>query len=126
MSIRTDDLAKAINAELDAYSEKVTEDVKASAKAASKFCLEEIKKNSPVLTGDYRKGWREKTSFENSQEIRQTVYNKTDYQLTHLLEHGHAKRGGGRVEGQPHIAPAEEATEKMFEKDIISRIGRRG
>ena len=33
-------------------------------------------------------------------------------------EHGHAKRGGGRVPGKSHIAPAEQAGIDQLEKDI--------
>ena len=46
------------------------------------------------------------------------VHNKTDYQLTHLLEKGHPKRGGGKVPAYPHIRPAELAAIKKFERAI--------
>ena len=124
MAIKPEELADAIAAELEAYSDRVTEDVKASAEKAANFCVDEVRRRSPVLTGDYQKGWRKQVSFENSNEIRFTIHNKTDYQLTHLLEHGHAKRGGGRVEAKKHISIAENETAEMFEKEVMTRLGR--
>lgn len=117
MKTTIDGLADAIAKELSEYSQDVTDGLKKSVKQVANECKDEIVQNSPVLTGSYKKGWGTKISYEASDDIRVTVRNKTDYQLTHLLEYGHAMPTGGRVEGKPHIRPAEEnAAEKLMQK----------
>ncbi len=116
--IRVEDLASAIEKELSAYSQEVTDGLKKEVKQVAKECKEEIQQNSPVLTGSYKKGWNSQVAYENQEDIRVVVRNKTDYQLTHLLENGHAKVTGGRVEGHPHIAPAEQNAEKKLLKKV--------
>ena len=108
------DLADAIAEELEQYSQDVTDGLKKEVKQVAKECKLEIQRNSPVLTGSYKKGWRDQVEYESRQDIRVVVRNKTDYQLTHLLENGHAKVNGGRVPGKPHIRPAEQNAEKKL------------
>ena len=57
------------------------------------------------------------------ESLELVVYSKSRYQLAHLLEHGHAKRGGGRTKASVHIAPAEEAGAKQLEDDIRKALG---
>ena len=120
MKCTIENLSKAIQQELAAYSQEITDGIKADCKQVAKECRAEIKQNSPELTGDYKKGWQVKTNFESRDDIRLTVHNKTDYQLTHLLENGHAGKGGtaeGSAPPHPHIAPAEQhAAEKLVDK----------
>ena len=73
---------------------------------------------APKDTGAYAKSWSVKSTRETSRSLEVTVYSRNRYQLAHLLEFGHAKRGGGRVPGRSHIAPAEQAGIDQLEKDI--------
>lgn len=112
--VSIEELADAVSQKLAEYSQDVTDGLKKEVKQVAKECKTEIQLNSPVLTGSYKKGWRDQVAFEDKEDIRVVVRNKTDYQLTHLLENGHAKVGGGRVQGIPHIRPAEQNAEKKL------------
>jgi hypothetical protein len=62
---------------------------------------------------------------ETAEKLEVIVYSPSKYQLAHLLEKGHAKRGGGRTKAIPHIAPAEEKAVKELEDEIKRAIGGR-
>lgn len=118
MRIKIDALADTIVKELELYTEDVTKGVKEKVTQVAKECKNEIKEKSPKRYGDYKKGWTQKKQFESKNDIRITVYNKTKPQLAHLLEKGHAKVGGGRVQGKPHIEPAEQNAIKKLENKV--------
>lgn len=90
----------------------------------SKEAVKKLRQNSPKgATGKYGKGWASKVETGRL-TVGATIYGKHGtYQLAHLLEHGHAKRGGGRnVDAIVHIKPVEEwAVNEAYER-IIDRL----
>lgn len=106
-------LHREIINQLQRYSRQVEEEVEELSKETAKALVQELKRTSPKKSGDYKKGWRSKKVGR-----KYVVFNKTEYRLTHLLEHGHAKRGGGRVEAKVHIAPAEERAISTFLSEV--------
>ena len=118
-----DNLAKTIMEGLQEYADLASEDVKAAVRKAGKNVKADIAANAPKRTGAYSKSWTVKTQKETANSLEVVVHSKTRYQLAHLLEHGHAKRGGGRVAGTPHIAPAEEKAIKELEEEITKKLG---
>lgn len=112
--IRPEELAVEIEAQLLAYSEEVSEQVKQDVMDVAKECVQEIKAKAPTKTGEYKRGWKVKKAYESPDDLRVVIYNSTKPQLAHLLEFGHAKVNGGRVEGIPHIYPAESSAEKKL------------
>lgn len=117
MSNRTvsiDEMAEAINEELQEYADLATEDMKEAVKKTAKSVKEGIQAGAPVESGAYKKSWATKATSESSDSIQMTVYSKNRYQLAHLLEKGHALRQGGRAKAYPHIAPAEAEGEELL------------
>ena len=122
-TVRIDQMADAIMQGLNEYAALATEDMKKAVKAASKTVRKEIQAGAPQKSGAYSKSWAVKTVRETANSLEQTVHSKNRYQLAHLLEHGHAKRGGGRVSGKAHIAPAEQMGIEQLENAIEKALG---
>ena len=117
-SVRIDQMANEIMKGLTEYADLATDEMKSAVKKAGKTVRDEIKVNAPKNTGKYASSWKAKTTQESSHVLQITVHSPRKYMVAHLLEHGHAKRGGGRVDGKPHIAPAESAGIEQLEADI--------
>ena len=111
MKVNIGNLNKAVNDMLETYCSEVAEVVDEALPKVGQDAVKELKQTSPNRTGDYAKGWAKKVEKERLGS-RLIVYNKTRYQLTHLLEKGHAKVDGGFVPGKPHIKPAQDKAEK--------------
>lgn len=116
--IKIADLADAVSRELAAYDQDVADGLKAEVQQVAKDMVTELKQTSPRNTGDYAKGWKARVEYESPEDIRVRVYNSKKPQLTHLLENGHAKQNGGRVNGTPHIGLAEQKAEKSLESKV--------
>lgn len=127
-AIRIEDMAVEISKLMEEYANKVDSDIKAEAKAVAKEAVKELKQTSPEGSGSrkghYKDGWVSKVEKENATSIDIKVHNKLKPGLTHLLEKGHAKRGGGRVEGKPHISKAEKNAIENYEKRLKARLSR--
>ena len=112
------EMASAVNKILEDYADLADDSMRKAVKKSAKTVKDEITANAPVRTGAYAKSWAAKTTKEDSHSLEITVHSKNRYQLAHLLEHGHAKRGGGRVSAQVHIAPAEQHGIEQLESEI--------
>jgi len=121
-TVRIDQLADAINEALQEYADLAAEDMKECIQDAGKTVKKEISSAAPRDTGKYRKSWRTQKTFEDSTRLTVTVHSPRRYFLTHLLENGHAKRGGGRISARPHIAPAEEKGEAQLVRDLERKL----
>ncbi|MGL4523532.1 MAG: HK97 gp10 family phage protein [Bacilli bacterium] len=118
MAIKIDALSQELTKAMAAYTKDIAEGMR---KATNKVTTEAVKElhslDDPKITGDYLKGWAKKKTIDGY-----TIHNKKKPGLTHLLEKGHAKRGGGRVNGIVHIRPVEERANKSFEDEVMKVI----
>jgi len=118
------DLERAVNDILQEFTVDVIKAAQESVTEVTKEAVKKLKQTSPKgRSGKYAKGWTRKVE-KTSTTVDSTIYGKTGtYQLAHLLEHGHARRGGGRnVDGIVHIKPVEEWAITEVEKRIREKV----
>lgn len=120
---------EAVFKEIGTHVEVVTEDtMREIAKETAQRIRTECRiKKGLHKTGRYASGWRyRKGRGWKGKMPGFTVYNETDYQLTHLLEFGHAIVNGkgyyGRTLGIPHIKPAERYAEEMIMRRLNQKL----
>jgi len=110
---------------LDTYATDVHEKVDNCCMNVAKEGAHKLQQTSPKRSGKYAKSWAVKEVAGGGGVTQSTwvIHNKKYYRLTHLLEKGHAKRGGGRVKAYPHIKPVEEWAQNELPKELIDKLG---
>lgn len=118
-----DTLAADVMKILDDYEADVTKLTKEEAKKVGQKGVQSLRSSSGVFggTGKYASGWRS-TVEENRFGAKATLHNARLPGLPHLLENGHAKRGGGRVHGTVHIEPVERELDRVFTQDLEAAL----
>jgi len=125
--IRVDELVNAVMSELDDFGGYVTNTaIRAAVKKTSEEAVKELKSTSPRRTGEYAASWTsDPANRPKAEQYSEIVYSEAPhYRLTHLLEKGHRKRGGGSVSAIPHIGPVEAALGEKIEKFLKEEVNK--
>jgi len=122
MNTTVDNMSNDIMKILNTYNQLVDDKVEKSVASVAKIAKSEVRLTSPTKTGRYGNSWRIKS--DKSPRFSGAVIHAGDrqYGLTHLLEHGHALRNGGRTRAFPHIGPTQEHAEANFLKELTREI----
>ena len=127
-TIKPEELQKELLNYLENYKEDIDEEVIETVDEVTKKAKEELKQTSPRGKGKrsnpYHNGWAVKLSKRITGVYHKVIWNKTNYQLTHLLEFGHTTRNGGRTKAIPHIRPIEEKYNVEFVDKLNKKIRR--
>lgn len=131
--IGPNDLSPYLKDLLDEYGDDVFHALVESTEEVTKASRNKLRTAGSFQnrTGRYRKGWRAEISKTRGGCIG-TVYNATDYQLTHLLENGHiVKNQYGEtknpnkkkeVKGFAHISTVNDWAIEQFELALAMAI----
>lgn len=132
------DFEKFIRDAVQEYGDEVQAEAEDVAYEVTVEATKRLRKNSPRSKkgtrskknphrGAYARGWVHKAQ-KSKGGVTEIIYGKTadTYAIAHLLENGHARRGGGRLvppaEPKHHIRIQQEWAEEEFEKRLTERI----
>ena len=118
---------------LGIYSKEVDDALYEVCKEVGKDAVNLVKSKSPVNEkntqhkGRYRRGWTMDLQ-KGFGVVEATIHNRTDYQLTHLLEREHVGKNQYGVWGtvhpksEGHISDAEKIAVAQYEKEVEARL----
>lgn len=122
-TIRPADLVDAITRELEIYHEDVVEKVNAAGKEASKKLLKLTRDKAPKASGDFAKSLAVKETAAGTGMKKFTLHARAPkHRVFHLLVHGHAKKNGGRVPGDPFLKNAVDSVLPEYEQAVEEAI----
>ena len=119
--VTADNLGDAIREALEEFGEGIKADVDNAISKVAKSGAQALQSESRAKfggTGAYAKDWTYTIRKQSTGNNSAVIHNKEHYRLAHLLEYGHAKRGGGRVPGRVHIQTIEDEIIKNFESEL--------
>ena len=109
---------------LEKYGDEAYDITEQTAKSVARQATSELKSAEPG--GKYSRGWSHKKQSSGRTTYTDTVYNRTDYQLTHLLEKPHETGGGGHypknVDYTGTIAKVEDKYADMFMEEVLRKL----
>lgn len=128
MKVKIDGLSDAIVKEVKAYNEetlKVTKRVIDEVTEEANLALLKSPGLAAIGGKKYKKSFYIKVVYDGPSGKRDVLANK-EYQLTHLLEHGHATVNGGRTRAFPHFAEAQAVADTLPERlaDELRKAGK--
>ena len=121
--VSADAFADAVQKIFNEYRENIEDGLNDVTKALAKRGAKEVKAKARATFGGgkYANGWTSR--FDTGRFSAQgTIYNGAVPGLPHLLENGHANRGGGRTPGRAHIKPVEEELIRQYENEVKSKL----
>jgi len=119
-AISVDGLLAAMQQYGKEFVDATNKDVQSACKEVGSEIVSELKTTSPKDTGKYARNWR--YTLETGDKWSRAIVHDSVYQLVHLLEYGHALKGGGRTQPQPHVEPAQTKADSLFINTLKKKI----
>lgn len=125
--VKPEGFQKAVLDALSRYGDEVLSMMEQETKTIGRQTASALKGSAPA-GGSYAKGWSHKVQKGGLYKLSDTVYNRTDYQLTHLLEKPHAtgrNKGGHypkKVDYTGNIARIEEEYTNRYYEEVLAKL----
>jgi len=123
ISCSPEEFCTALGGFLEGFDSKIVAGVKTATEKTVKGMVTQTRASAPRRSGKYRLAITSEITHESPTGIAVTWgVSGRKGNLSHLLERGHATRGGGRTRAFAFIAPAQEAAEERLLDDIVKVV----